>query len=82
MSYNAYISSREPFSAVCLNGHVHSYHTFDAPKFCTECAARIITKCPGCGEPLPARGTFVGENRKNVHCGECGKPFPWVTGVN
>ena len=56
---------------VCLRGHFLGKGS-DC-KYCPACGAKVITKCPSCGEAI--------RNIPNVltrYCASCGQAFPWV----
>jgi len=74
---------RRPRSAVSEEGLRHSMEVFrkfvvechacqaEAPpywQYCTECGARLATRCPGCGSPLPPVGAH--------YCPHCGVAIP------
>jgi hypothetical protein len=76
-------------AAVCLGGHVATAdvetHGARLSKFCSQCAAEIITACPSCSAPI--RGHYIPPGVPGVggvfkslgsFCYECGKPYPWT----
>lgn len=69
---------------ICGNGHCRSSfaHTC-TDKFCEQCGAAIISKCPHCGNTIQGRydGAF-GYPAKYIvpsYCKDCGKPYPWTS---
>ena len=42
--------------------------------FCTECGARIISRCQHCQERIDPSIAM----KKPAFCGRCGRPFPWT----
>ena len=72
---------------ICLNGHVINSRMKKYPqhntKFCQDCGAECINKCPHCNEDIRgeyhlerviARSFYVAPS----YCDKCGKPFPWL----
>jgi DNA-directed RNA polymerase subunit N (RpoN/RPB10) len=72
---------------VCLNGHQITAHYNNSSqhrrKFCDQCGAATIHKCPSCSQEIPGfysvpnvisfRATSV-----PTHCANCGESFPWT----
>jgi hypothetical protein len=75
-------------AAICLRGHVVTAdvdeHPRAATKFCSECGAAVITRCPHCEAPIqghyfpPGVRAVGGVLNAPSFCSACGKPFPWV----
>lgn len=72
---------------VCRNGHVITDQLEIAgcdDKFCNECGAPTITKCPTCnakirGDSMGGGVVFLGYSTPAPkYCSECGSPFPWT----
>lgn len=76
-------------AVVCRNGHVitdmASRSSQAGQKFCDDCGAATLSRCPNCGTPI--RGDYHSDSvvfisaRAPVapkNCHECGKPYPWT----
>ena len=72
---------------VCLNGHTTTSSVETSPemtsKYCKECGAENITKCPECDEKI--RGFYSVEGVISIReyhppsfCHGCGSMFPWT----
>lgn len=72
---------------VCLNGHQITDKYNSSPqfrrKFCAECGAETIHRCPECNSEIP--GDYHADGVVAIgfptpvptHCENCGKLFPW-----
>lgn len=73
-------------AAICENGHcISSFLTFGEHSediACSECGAKIISKCPKCGasirEKLDSDYAAITEYTIPKYCFSCGQPFPWI----
>ena len=75
--------------AVCLNGHCRSDYIdigVSEEKYCEQCGAKEITKCPNCHQYIPGftdRQGIVEFGRKHLrvpnYCANCGAPYPWTS---
>ena len=71
-------------ATICENGHVLNATRAVSDKYCTECNAKVITKCPYCGNPI--RGMyesdsiviFPGSYKLPKYCYNCGEAYPWT----
>ena len=72
---------------VCINGHVTNSSSMSMPefdkKFCDECGAGTITKCPVCSENIKGKYHTPGlvdfsPFYPPKFCDNCGTPFPWT----
>jgi len=68
---------------ICENGHEISTNSNAClDKFCTECGAPVISKCPSCGKTI--RGISNGDYgflcvyHVPAYCPDCGQPYPWT----
>ncbi|MGM9626932.1 MAG: DUF2321 domain-containing protein [Faecousia sp.] len=68
---------------ICENGHeISSSSDICAEKFCSQCGAPIISKCPTCnsiirGKPRSEYNYIFGFHVP-AYCCTCGNPFPWT----
>jgi len=74
---------------ICLNGHLVNASTEASPvysrKFCDECGAATITKCPKCKADIPGKFHATAPFRLSfpmltapAFCSNCGSPYPWT----
>ena len=71
-------------AAICIKGHVASdgIEYRSAGKFCEDCAAPVITACPGCQTPIkgfPRDVLSTAAYYPPAYCFACGAAFPWTT---
>lgn len=80
--------TRQYTAQVCLNGH-HTTSRFESSpeyhsKFCPDCGAETITKCPNCNSNIKGKVeydsvVFIGEGyTPPSFCYACGTAFPWM----
>ena len=72
---------------ICINGHLINSSSTKYPgcnkKYCSDCSAEVIDKCPECKFPLQGEihddGLFLPMNIGiPKYCPNCGKPYPWT----
>ena len=72
---------------VCLNGHQTTDNYNRSPefrrKFCPDCGAETIHKCPACEHPIRGdyhvEGVFaVSSTPVPTNCENCGEAYPWT----
>ena len=72
---------------ICENGHTITYELREHPeqgqKFCDQCGARTLTRCPQCSAEI--RGGYTAQWQIGVawygpprFCRDCSKPYPWT----
>lgn len=72
---------------VCLNGHMITSGIESSPemaqKYCSDCGAPTITRCPACDAPIRGYHHIPGvisisQTKVRSYCHECGAPYPWT----
>lgn len=76
-------------AAICRRGHVidsmiepHVTRGQPVPAHCSECGAKVYTRCPSCDHPLPGAlvgGLYWTPWKPKDFCQNCAHPLPWAT---
>lgn len=79
--------ARQDIALICMNGHLINDSSLTTPecntKFCRQCGAANIDKCPHCGSSIRGHIHYYGVLSSDkfdvpAHCQACGKPYPWT----